>query len=87
MGAEIPSLSRLPEQPSRTVGVHLLECGKRAVDSREGIQESRFPLSVSLAVVSNSALTALITFFGKSVYHRQSCVRTRDAHDYIERQT
>ena len=75
--AGIPSLSRLswPEQPSRTHGVHFLECGKRDVDSREGTQDSSIPLCMSSAVVSNSALAALIKFFGKSFYHWQSWER------------
>lgn len=64
MEAGIPSLSRLswPEPPSRTHGVHFLERGKRHVfvDSREGAQDSRIPLCMSSAVVSNSALAALI---------------------------
>lgn len=62
MEAGIPSLSRLswPEPPSRTHGVHFLERGKRDVDSREGVQDSRIPLCMSSAVVSNSAFAALI---------------------------
>lgn len=55
-------LSRLswPRQPSRTDGVHFLECGEGVWVAGRATRGSRIPLTVFLAVVSKSVLAALI---------------------------